>query len=101
MAIVYFHVVAFLNWFSQISVIVSDESAACFVGKDDHELVHIDYLAFDMDVPHPISNLIDPNLKQPPRGRRLALDGRFLAKLTVKATALCNFLGFSPRNPLF
>jgi len=60
--IVYLYVIAFLDGFHQISVVVPHEGSSSLVSDDEHELVHIHYFAFDVDLPHAIANLIYPHL---------------------------------------
>jgi hypothetical protein len=58
LTIVDFHIIPFLNRLHQVPVVVSHKSSSCFVIENKHELIHIHDLALDVDVPHPVADLI-------------------------------------------
>jgi hypothetical protein len=59
LTVVNFHVVAFLNGFRKIPVVVSDKCAARFVIENQHELVHVHNLTLNVNIAHTISDFVN------------------------------------------
>ena len=59
LAIVYLHVVAFLNRFGQVPVVVSHKRATRLIVENQHELVHVDNFSLDVNVPHAVPYFIN------------------------------------------
>jgi len=59
LAVVYLHVVAFLNRLGQIPVIVSHKCATRLIVENQHELVHVDNFSLDVNVPHAVPYFIN------------------------------------------